>query len=106
MGLTSILIIEELGNDKYVLKCACCNGSGEMSRDHDGRSPYEICSVCRGRGVVLVEVNGNLPFVKCACCNGSGEMSRDHDGRGPYTICEVCHGVGAVPITGTMRLIK
>ncbi|KAB2943034.1 MAG: hypothetical protein F9K14_16390 [Candidatus Methanoperedens sp.] len=77
-----------------------------MSRDHDGHSPYVICSVCYGRGKVLVEVSGSLPFVTCAVCNGSGEMSRDHDGHSPYVICSACLGVGAQPITGGMELIR
>ncbi|NOR46596.1 MAG: hypothetical protein GQ533_00905 [Methanosarcinaceae archaeon] len=106
MGNISIVILEELGNQNYILKCACCNGSGEMSRDHDRRSPYTICSVCNGRGKVLIKLNGSLPFVKCAVCNGIGEMSRDHDGRSPYRICSACLGLGAQPITGSMKLMR
>ncbi|MCZ2846251.1 MAG: hypothetical protein O2U61_07150 [Candidatus Bathyarchaeota archaeon] len=77
-----------------------------MSRDHDSRGPYIICSVCNGKGSVLVELNGSLPLVKCAVCNGTGEMSRDLDGRGPWVICKACQGVGAQPITGRMKILR
>ena len=106
MGSISVVIIEELGNNKFILKCSCCNSTGKMSRDHDGREPYVICSVCNGRGNVLVELNGSLPFVKCAVCNGTGVMSRDLDGREPWVICKACQGVGAQPITGRINIVR
>ena len=106
MGRIEVTIIQEISTDRFILKCACCGGTGKMSRDHDGRSPYEICSVCGGKGAVMVELDGQLPFVICQCCQGSGEMSRDLDGRSPYVVCEACDGVGAQPITGTMRLMR
>ena len=106
MSGATITILESVSASRFILRCACCGGSGEMSRDHDGRGPHCTCSVCGGKGVVLVEIDGETPFVKCAMCSGTGEMSRDHDGREPHVICSGCKGVGAQPIAGTMRVIK
>ena len=106
MPSMSITVIEKISTNQFILKCACCNGTGRMARDHDDRSPYVPCTVCNGRGVVLVEIEGSLPFVKCQLCNGSGEQSRDCDNRSPYIICTRCKGVGAQPIAGIMKIIK
>lgn len=106
MASVTITVIEEISADRFVLKCSCCNGSGSMAKYHDNRGPYVPCTVCNGKGVVLVEIGGSTPFVKCQLCNGTGEQSKYCDNREPYIICTRCKGVGAQPIAGTMRLIK
>lgn len=50
MGSVSVIIVEELGNNKYILKCARCNETGRMSRDGDGRAPWLVCPACHGVG--------------------------------------------------------
>jgi len=89
---TTIMVIKELGNSRYILRCARCNGTGVY------RPPHE-CSNCNGRGVVMVEVDGGLPFVQCARCGGTGVY------RAPYE-CSTCYGTGAQPIKGSMRVVK
>ncbi len=106
MATYSMTIIEEIISHQFLLKCACCDGSGKMSKDHDGRDHYVPCTVCNGRGVVMVEFDGSLPFVKYALCNGSGEQSKDRDNRSPYIICTMCKGVGTQPVTGDMRMVR
>lgn len=106
MSTTTIAIIETITDCKYVIKCACCKGTGRMSRDHDNSSPYVVCKVCDGRGLVLVETTEPVPLAACGLCNGRGEQSRDLDNRAPYIICTKCKGVGARPIAGGMEIIK
>ena len=95
----SIIILEELNDQNYILKCTKCNGSG--------RNKYynsEICSFCNGRGKIMVKLEGSLPFVKCAACDGSGSLL---PGDKYCSIsCTACLGVGAQPITGKIKLIK
>lgn len=106
-SITEITIVERINNNKFVLSCACCNGSGKMAKDHDNNSPYVICTVCDGRGVAVVEIiNGSLPFIECPVCKGSGEQSRDLDNRSPYIICKKCLGIGARPIAGEMKILN
>lgn len=105
MGSISF-ILEDLGNNKYILECAYCKGTGQRSRDHDGRAPWVICPVCNGRGKTLIELNGSLPFGRCAYCNGTGQRSRDQDGRAPWVVCQACHGVGVLPITGEIKILR
>jgi hypothetical protein len=106
MSQVFVTVVEEISSDRFIIKCACCKGSGVMSRDHDQRSPFIPCTVCNGRGLVLVTISGTLPFVQCSLCKGTGEQSRDCDGRSPYIICTRCQGVGAQPLTGTLKLIR
>ena len=104
---SQITIIESINESKHVIKCACCSGSGKMSRDHDNRSPYVTCAVCDGKGIVVVDiVNGSSPFIVCKICKGTGEQSRDLDNKSPYIICKKCYGVGARPIVGEMRVLN
>lgn len=65
------------------LPCIFCSGKGTdpfgiMSRLSD-------CPVCRGTGVVQVQV----PYGRCAHCQGSGAIKR--------LTCTVCRGKGRVP---------
>jgi len=91
-----VVVLEELGNSRFLLKCGRCNGTRRYI--HDTSYP---CKTCNGRGVVMVEiVDGNLPFVKCARCNGTGRYV--HDTSYP---CKSCQGVGAQPVAGKMHLI-
>ena len=96
MTQVTITIIEEIGDSRYLLKCARCNGTGRYIHN----TTY-ACDTCNGRGTVVVETNGMLPFVKCGRCNGEGRYIHNTS----YA-CDSCHGVGAQPATGTMRLIK
>ena len=93
----SIIILEELNDQNYILKCARCNGSGKNNK-------YEICSFCNGRGKIMVKLEGSLPFVKCAACDGSGSFLPGNEYFSGS--CTACLGVGAQPITGKIRLIK
>lgn len=98
MGNISTVILEELSDQNYILKCGRCNGSGRNKKD-------EICSFCNGRGKIMVKLEGSLPFVKCAACDGSGDYLPRHEYSASWN-CHACLGVGAQPITGKIRLIK
>ena len=99
MGNVSIVILEELSDQNYILKCIRCNGSGKFTEFHK-------CSFCNGRGKVLVKLNGSLPFVKCGVCDGSGRLPYGHSDRDSDGTCNACLGVGAQPITGTIKLMR
>ena len=100
---SQITILETINETKHILKCACCNGTGKMSRDHDNSSPYAVCD---GKGVAVVDIiNGSSPFIKCSICKGTGEQSRDLDNSGPYIICKKCLGIGARPISGELSIV-
>jgi hypothetical protein len=64
------------------VKCAACNGDGTE------RTSYDLCSVCKGRGV-LPDDRINQPI--CAACHGDGTE------RTSYNICSVCNGWGRLP---------
>jgi DnaJ-class molecular chaperone len=97
MGSVTVVVIEELGDSRYILRCARCNGTGRYIHD----TSYE-CRTCGGRGVVMVEiVGGGPPFVKCARCNGTGRYIHDTSYE-----CKSCHGVGAQPVCGDMKILK
>ena len=91
MSIT-ITIVQNLGSNKYMLRCARCNGTGVYKAPHE-------CSNCNGRGVLLVQVNGEIPFVACARCGGTGVY------KAPYE-CSTCDGTGAQPIRGSMKVLK
>ncbi|MBZ0176508.1 MAG: hypothetical protein OIN90_05495 [Candidatus Methanoperedens sp.] len=54
-------MVEVSGSLPFVT-CAVCNGSGEMSRDHDGHSPYVICSACLGVGAQ--PITGGMELIR------------------------------------------
>ena len=88
----TIIVIQELENNRFILKCERCKGKGIFD-------PPDPCKVCHGKGAVLVEVNGNTPFVQCARCNGKGIYD-------PPDPCKSCQGLGAQTISGEMKIIK
>ena len=98
-----ITIIQEYGDNCYVLNCAYCKGVG---REH-GTWDYENepCKVCKGKAVVAVQVvNGNPPFVVCQTCNGKGRKHGTWDYENEP--CAACKGVGGQPIIGNIRLLS
>lgn len=105
MARVTISIIEEYGNNCYILKCQRCEGNGRAPSSWGGYTTNH-CKVCGGKGVVGVEViNGSPPFVLCAKCEGCG---RQPSSWGGYTVqpCTACKGVGGQPISGTMKILK
>ena len=100
----SLIILEELNDQNYILKCARCNGSGKYKKGINKNDCYKICSFCNGRGKIMVKLEGSLPFVKCAACDGSGSFLPGNEYFSGS--CTACLGVGAQPITGKIRLIK
>ena len=104
MKSVTITVIEEISTNRFILRCARCEGTGRGYDGYGNRST-EPCKVCDGKGVVLVEIDGHMPFVKCARCEGTG---RGYDSYGNRSTepCKACQGVGAQPISGTMQIIK
>lgn len=105
MGRVKISIIEEVGNNIYILKCARCEGTGRAPSSWGGYTT-RICKVCVGKGVVGVEIiDGTPPFVVCSHCEGTG---KEPSSWGGYKIepCSACGGVGGQPIAGKMRILK
>lgn len=103
MSLT-ISIIETISPDRFLIQCGNCSGSGRMARDLDGKAPFRVCTVCEGKGTVIL-VADDKTLLQCGLCNGSGSHSRDLDGKPPMRLCTVCAGVGAVPATGKARIL-
>lgn len=105
MGRVTITVIEEYGNDCFILKCARCEGRGREPSSWGGYTT-ENCKVCNGKGIVGVRVTGGgPPFVVCQKCEGRG---REPSSWGGYTTepCTACHGVGGQPITGRMTVLE
>jgi len=105
MSKVTIAIIEEVGGDIYILKCARCEGTGRAPSSWGGYST-KICNVCGGKGIVGVKIiNGQPPFVVCARCEGTG---REPSSWGGYKTepCSACSGVGGQPISGKMEILK
>jgi len=103
MATYAITIIEEYGNNCYVLNCAYCEGRGK----EPGTWGYSNnpCDICYGKGVVSVQIiGGGPPFVECRNCKGTG---RDYDTWGNKTAnsCTSCQGVGGQPLAGTMIVL-
>ena len=70
------------------VECAFCQGTG---RDPFGvMSPLSNCSVCGGKGVVMVA----KPHVTCRVCDGTGIQ--------PFTrlTCLACGGKGVISVAG------
>ena len=89
-----ITIIDTISESRVIIKCAYCKGSGTQP----GYST--ACSVCDGRGVLMLEINGEFPLVLCMYCKGSGIKP------GYYVPCPQCNGSGAQPIVGKSRIVK
>ncbi len=83
------------------VKCAFCQGTG---RDPFGiLSPLSNCSVCKGKGVVVV----TKPYVTCRACDGTGVQAFTRltclacGGKGVASVadktetCPICSGAGA-----------
>lgn len=105
MGRITIAIVEELGNNRYILKCARCEGTGRAPSGWGGYTT-KACKVCGGKGLVGLEViGGGPPFVMCKRCEGSG---REPSGWGGYKTepCSACGGTGGQPIAGSLKIIK
>ncbi|MCF6269499.1 MAG: hypothetical protein L3J41_07305 [Melioribacteraceae bacterium] len=103
MKTIAITIVEKINSEKFMLNCARCDRTGRGYNHHGNRST-EPCKVCNGRGVILVEIDGEIPFVNCARCEGTGRGYNHHGNRSKEP-CWVCKGVGAQPITGDMIIL-
>lgn len=90
-----ITIIETVSDNRVIIGCAHCRGSGVKPTYRE--TP---CPVCNGRGVILLEVLGELPLVACAFCKGTGIKPTYRE-----TPCPQCAGSGAQPIAGKARII-
>jgi len=112
MGSPIIRIIKEIDSNKFILKCARCKGTGLglwSSGHRRGEHSTEPCKVCTGKGVLLIKIKGQLPFVRCARCDGSGRglFSTGHRrGERSTEPCKACNGAGAQPISGIMSVVK
>ena len=96
MGRVTITIIEHVESNKVIIGCSLCNGSGRKP----GYSSHVPCSVCSGKGVLLVKCSP--PLVQCALCEGSGNKP----GYSSHVPCSQCHGAGAQPLTGRMEILR
>jgi len=90
-----ITIIERITDNRVIVKCAHCKGTGIKTYTE---TP---CPVCNGKGVLLLETDGELPLVVCAFCKGTGIKPTYSE-----TSCPQCHGSGAQPIVGRTRIVK
>lgn len=57
MGSVTVVVIEELGDSRYILRCARCNGTGRYIHD----TSYE-CKSCHGVGAQ--PVCGDMKILK------------------------------------------
>lgn len=90
-----ITIIEHITDNRFILKCAYCKGTGRKYADDT-----IACPICNGRGVILLEIDCELPLVVCAYCKGAGRKYADDTIR-----CPQCNGSGAQPLVGSARII-
>lgn len=104
MGIVKITIIEEISSNRFIMKCARCDGTGKGYYS-TGKRSNDPCRVCNGKGMVLVEIDGSLPFVPCARCDGTGRGYYS-TGKRSTDPCYLCKGIGAQPISGEMQIIK
>jgi len=95
MSKTIITIIQEIDSNKVIVECALCRGSGQRP----GYTSDTPCTVCNGKGVVLVKCTP--PLVKCSLCNGSGHRP----GYTSDTPCKACGGIGGQPLTGEFEIL-
>ena len=74
----------------HVEPCPDCRGSGAASG-----SGVETCSVCHGRGQVVVQQNSPLGIIQttrpCSACGGTGKIIKNP--------CRNCSGKGYVKVT-------
>ena len=96
MASIEIRVIERLADNRVILNCALCGGSGQKP----GHKSHVACDVCGGKGVALVE--GSPPFVACRLCHGTGNKP----GYKSWVECDACQGIGAQPLTGALRLLR
>ena len=93
--MTTITIIEHVSPNRVVVRCAHCQGTGIKPTYRE--TP---CPVCGGRGVLLLEIHGELPLVACAYCTGTGIKPTYRE-----TPCPQCDGAGTQPIVGTATIV-
>jgi len=108
VGSVTVTIVEEISSNRFILKCARCEGTGK-DYQYSNKAVHSTapCSVCNGKGLLLVVINGEIPFVKCARCDGTGRgyLYSNSDERSTAP-CESCKGIGAQPISGSLQIIK
>jgi DnaJ-class molecular chaperone len=104
MEMEEILPIKEIENGKFILRCNYCDGTGKEFDDMCDKIA-QPCKVCNGKGIVLVDIDGILPFVKCKCCEGSGK-GYDEDEDIECAICEGCKGLGVQLLSGDIIIHK
>ena len=95
MAEITIEIIQKIEENRVIVKCSICNGSGRRP----GKSTDTPCNICTGKGVVLVECSS--PLVLCSLCNGSGHRPN----YGTDIPCVACKGIGGQPLTGGFEII-
>jgi len=58
--------------------CNTCNGSGA--------NKFDTCSVCKGQGMQMQNIQGMQAFTMCNHCGGTGSVRIEN--------CSTCHGMG------------
>ena len=85
--MIEVVIIREVSNQKTIVRCNRCKGSGENNYER-------FCHVCNGKGTILIE--HEMSLISCGRCKGSGENNYER-------FCSVCHGCGVLPVAGSFK---